>query len=310
MRGGYPQVIPYQGSKRMLADRILCYFPTHPVARLIEPFAGSAAITVAALASGRARAAVVGDSLEPLVGIHRLIADAPEDLSEQYAALWVEQGNDRDAQYRRVRDEFNTDGDPAKLLYLLARCVKGSVRFNSYGLFNQSADRRRAGARPAEMARRIRAVHEVYCGRSAFVAADYTATLADADQHDLVFMDPPWQGTSEGRDQRYHRSLDRGAFLCYLDDMNRRGLRFLLSFDGSCGDRTYGEPMPSELRLTRIPLEAGRSSQATLSGRSESTVESLYLSPALAQQIDVHRDGRDRSTPVQLRLDGLGDIGA
>ena len=47
--------IPYQGSKRRLADQILRYAPT-PIQTLYEPFAGSAAITLAAAASGRASA--------------------------------------------------------------------------------------------------------------------------------------------------------------------------------------------------------------------------------------------------------------
>jgi len=41
-----PQPIPYQGSKRALAPLILKYFPAK-INRLIEPFAGSSAITVA-----------------------------------------------------------------------------------------------------------------------------------------------------------------------------------------------------------------------------------------------------------------------
>ena len=46
-----PHPIPYQGSKRNLAPDILRYFPeTFDV--LYEPFAGSAAMTIAAAAQG------------------------------------------------------------------------------------------------------------------------------------------------------------------------------------------------------------------------------------------------------------------
>ena len=50
-------------------------------------------------------------------------------------------------------------------------------------------------------------------------------------------------------------------------------------------NRIYGKPLPAKLNLTLVEIEAGRSSQATLLGRSEMTVESLYLSPALADEI-------------------------
>ena len=42
-----PQPIPYQGSKRQLAPSILPHFPKD-ASRIVEPFAGSAAITIAA----------------------------------------------------------------------------------------------------------------------------------------------------------------------------------------------------------------------------------------------------------------------
>jgi DNA adenine methylase len=42
-----PQPIPYQGSKRNIATQILRYAP-RSIERIIEPFAGSAAVSVAA----------------------------------------------------------------------------------------------------------------------------------------------------------------------------------------------------------------------------------------------------------------------
>ena len=61
-----------------------------------------------------------------------------------------------------------------------------------------------------------------------------------------------------------------------------------MSYDGRLGNRSYGKPLPAKLHLTLVEIEAGRSSQATLLGRDEMTVESLYLSPALAEELEVH----------------------
>ena len=44
----------------------------------------------------------------------------------------------------------------------------------------------------------------------------------------------------------------------------------------------YGPALPVELGAQRLELHAGRSSQATLNGRDERTVESLYVSASLA----------------------------
>ena len=49
----------------------------------------------------------------------------------------------------------STDHQPHHLLYLLARCVKASIRYNTDGDFNQSPDNRRKGMHPATMRQNI-----------------------------------------------------------------------------------------------------------------------------------------------------------
>ncbi len=177
-----------------------------------------------------------------------------------------------------MRAEFNAAGDPAALLYLLARCVKNAPRFGRGGAFNQSADRRRRGMRPEKMRAQLDGAHALLRGRARVFAGDAAACLADAGPLDLVYLDPPWQGTTEGADKRYHAGFERERLEALLAALNARGVPWLLSYDGRLGARRYGPPLPRELWRERFDLEAGRSSQATLLGRSERTVESLYAS--------------------------------
>ena len=145
-----PHPIPYQGSKRNLASAILGYFPAN-VAVLIEPFAGSAAVTLAAAARGLAERYVINDLNRPLVELWLAIIESPEKLARQYETLWRAQHENRRRYYDEVRDDFNRTGRPECLLYLLARCVKAAVRYNANGQFNQSPDNRRMGALPETM---------------------------------------------------------------------------------------------------------------------------------------------------------------
>ena len=71
-----------------------------------------------------------------------------------------------------------------------------------------------------------------------------------------------------------------------LDYLNRERIPFLLSYDGRSGDRMYGKAMPSFLNLYRVEINAGRSAQATLLGRTAVTYESLYLSPILMERLN------------------------
>ena len=62
-----------------------------------------------------------------------------------------------------------------------------------------------------------------------------------------------------------------------LTILNEKRIPFILSYDGSCGERQYGDPLSSTV-AHRILLDVGRSSQATLNGRDDVTMESLYVS--------------------------------
>ena len=296
--------IPYQGSKRRLAPIILDLFPAK-VNTLFEPFAGSAAVTLACAKHVKVNAFHINDSLESLVGIWSMVVEEPERLADEYESLWHEQLADPRAYFDDVRDRFNANPSPSSLLFLLARCVKNAVRFNATGQFNQSPDKRRKGTQPKRMRTHILSAHGLLRDRTTLTSGDYAQVLQLAGPGDLVYMDPPYQGTSGNRDQRYHEQLDLDRFIDQLAKLRQRGVPFIISFDGQCGTRTYGRPLPDELGLTRIAVHAGRSSQATLNGRNDETIESLYVSPELTVTQPVRLSRSVTETPQQL-LPGLG----
>ena len=283
-----PQPFPYQGSKRNLASAILGYFP-EAVGTLVEPFAGSAAITLAAAAANLAASFVINDSNQPLAELWRAIIKAPDGLARQYESLWRAQHSNRRRFYDEVRDEFNRTGKPDHLLYLLARCVKAAVRYNANGGFNQSPDNRRMGMLPATMRENILATSALLRGRTECSSLDYKEVVANAATPDLIYMDPPYQGVCGERDPRYLKSVLFDEFVEVLETLNSRGISYLVSYDGRTGDKVHGRQLPKHLGLHFVELEAGRSSQATLLGRNELTVESLYLSPALTDRLHIRR---------------------
>ena len=277
-----PHPIPYQGSKRQLATAILGHFPAG-VRTLIEPFAGSAAVSLAAAARQQAARYVINDVNQPLVGLWREIIDSPEKLADQYEHLWQAQRGDPRVYYDAVRSEFNQTGRADHLLYLLARCVKASVRYNSQGEFNQSADHRRLGAHPTTLREQLLGASRLLRGRAECTCVDYREALAHATPDDLIYLDPPYQGVGGQHDPRYLKGVPLAEFVEVLESLNQRRLKYLVSYDGRTGGRIHGLKLPKRLRLRRLELAAGRSSQATLLGRAEVTVESLYLSPALSK---------------------------
>lgn len=287
MNGSAPHIVQYQGSKRLLSPQILQYMPAR-FGRLIEPFAGMAAITIATAKEGRADAYVVNDLNGPLVEILRSAIETPSELLADYSRVWKEQfsfAQGSVAHFYKVRDAFNNgDQSPANMLYLLARCVKGSVRYGSNGCFNQSPDKRRHGTSPKNLKPNVDAISYYLKGRTAFFSLDYREVLDMARPGDIVYMDPPYQGVSNVRDNRYVSGIQFADFVEAIERLNGRGVDFLISYDGRCGDREYGEELPVELGLRKIMLRAGLSSQSLLLGKKEVTYEALYVSRGLSAQ--------------------------
>jgi DNA adenine methylase len=281
-----PHPIPYQGSKRYLAGKILPYFPPN-AKRLVEPFAGSAAISLASAYSGIAHDFWINDAHDPLVALWREIVNNPEDLCAKYASLWREQMGHEREYYDQVREKFNQTHRPEYFLYLLARCVKAVIRYNSDGEFNNSPDNRRKGARPDAMRARVLGASKLLRGRTLVTGTDYSEVLANCGTDDLIYMDPPYQGVCGRRDNRYAPQFDHGSFCRALAELNRKGCMYLVSYDGRTGDKKFGRTLPASLRLRHTEIHAGRSSQATLLGRNHDTYESLYLSPALVEALAV-----------------------
>lgn len=298
MKGKTPHIVQYQGSKRILASQILQYMP-RKFSRLLEPFAGMAAITIAVSKEQRARHYYINDINKPVICLLQEAIDNPGELVKKYTTVWKEQFHYHDGHIKHfyhVRNCFNAGEQTAEnMLYLLARCVKGSVRYGKNGNFNQSPDKRRHGTNPKNIAENVNAISSLLKGRTTFTAVDYRQVLETAIPGDLVYMDPPYQGVSSTRDNRYFSGIDFDDFSDAIETLNRKGVDYLISYDGVCGGKEYGNELPQSLDCTKFLLNAGLSTQATLLGKRNTTYESLYVSKNLAGELR-----EIRSIPIQM----------
>lgn len=281
MNGKVPHIVQYQGSKRKLASQILQYMP-EKFDRLIEPFSGMAAISIATALEGRAESYVINDLNAPLVNMLKEAIEHPEQLINEYRKVWNEQfayGEEHVQHFYIVRERFNDGAEtPANMLYLLARCVKGAVRYGKNGRFNQSPDKRRHGTNPKTLEKNVVTISNLLKGKSTFLALDYHDVFEMTRPGDLVYMDPPYQGVTNVRDNRYYSGVPFNEFADALNILNSKGVDYLISYDGVCGGKEYGEDLPESLGCKKVLLNAGLSSQATLLGKKSTTFEALYIS--------------------------------
>lgn len=185
--GGVKPFLKWAGGKYRLVHRIAPLLP--PGRRLVEPFAGSAAVW---LNSG-AKSALICDLNTDLIGLYRLLQREGEPFIDFCRDFFTPETNTRRA-YGEFRDEFNTTTDPARkaalLLYLNRHGFNGLTRYNSKGRFNVPFG---TYARPYFPLREMRAfVQKTAECETVFHAGDFRDCFAQAREGDVIYCDPPY----------------------------------------------------------------------------------------------------------------------
>lgn len=216
---------------------------------------------------------VCGDICEPLIDLWTEIRDNPAELAEGYRARWTRLQDEGYTAYYEIRDDFNRDKSPYDLMFLSRTCVNGLIRFNDKGEFNNSLHYSRKGIRPDTLEKIILDWSQ-HIQNTRFLAEDYTVTTSSAKSGDVVYLDPPYFHTKG----RYFGTIDFERFLEYLEDLNRRGIKYLLSFDGKRGEEDYTVDLSKELYKRHEFIPSGNSTfKKVIDKETEKVLESLYL---------------------------------
>jgi DNA adenine methylase len=265
--GDVPSLLKWTGSKRSQAARIAAFAPNHN--RYYEPFLGGGALLYLLGKPG----AVGGDIYAPLIAFWEMVRDDAESLIANYAEQWTALQADLPGYFYCVRDRFNAEQRPEDLNFLMRTCVNGIVRFSKSGQFNNSFHLSRKGMLPHRFAKIVREWSARIQGVE-FRHSDFAETIADAKVGDFLYLDPPYAGNK----QRYIGGLDVSRFCDVLDNLNRRGVKWALSFDGVRGQTTYEYSLPTSIYKRKVQLNSGYSAVAkVLNGPVEMVTESLYL---------------------------------
>lgn len=264
----FKPVIKWSGSKRSQANIIKSYidfsFNTY-----IEPFIGGGSVLYQISPPN----GICGDICKPLIDLWNEIKKNPLSLSNEYKIRWEMLQKQGYEVYYKIRDRFNKENNPMDLLFLSRTCVNGLIRFNSKGEFNNSLHHTRPGINPEKLKDIILEWSERIKGCT-FDCYDYRETLENAKKGDLVYLDPPYFHTKG----RYYGKIEFDEFVNQLYELNKKNVKFILSFDGIRGDNNYLVDIPKELFKRHKLLPSGNSSFKKVMGKeSVSVFESLYL---------------------------------
>jgi DNA adenine methylase len=291
----FEPVIKWSGSKRSVAASLRRLFPK--ATRYFEPFVGGGAM----LPFRPCRDAVAGDVIPELIDLWACIRDEPEKTATEYTKRWQKLQDQGHTAYYAVRDSFNRTRNPNDFLFLTRTCVNGLIRFNGDGDFNNSLHHTRPGIAPQRLQEILRKWSIALQGVT-FAKTDYRETLSTVAVGDLVFLDPPYAGT---RGRYLQEEFNVAEFYAELERLNEIGAKWVLTFDGYAGERTYDEALPKYLFEKRLALPTGNSPFTKLMRTGvDAVVESVYLNfEPPAQILRSFSDDRNEKAGVGVGLD-------
>jgi DNA adenine methylase len=231
-----PSIVKWVGSKRSQTPRLVEII--RPLlkdsAEYFEPFAGSLAPFFALRQSGWSGPATLSDASLPLIRFWEEIAEAPERLWSVCEGLLAQEKEktegEREGLYYRCRKEFNSElsyGKPyraALFLYLNQRGFNGLYRTNNQGYLTTSY----GGLRNHFPARDTIQRASALLANASLHCADFEEVLDRAKAGDVVYADPPYNGTFTGYSASFRTPEQRRLAEC-LKRLHRRGVHIIAS---------------------------------------------------------------------------------
>jgi len=217
-----PPIIRWAGSKRKVLHILKENLPVQ-YNRYVEPFCGSASLFFeqdcqnALLADINHELINAFEQIKVNSNIRELILKEP-NTPEKYYELRALNPQDLNDTERAVR-----------FLYLNRFCFNGVYRTNKKGHFNVPRGNRTGSVPPQTAFDSVRKK----LSQASLVVADYKSTLNQLTNGDFVYIDPPYTKSGKNTGEYGPNSFTSNElpeFLASLDNLNKRNIKFLLSY--------------------------------------------------------------------------------
>lgn len=198
-------ILKWAGNKTAIMPELIKHLPAG--SRLVEPFAGSCAVMMATDYPHY----LVADINPDLINLYKKIAlDCEAFISRAKNIFAIA---NREVAYYSIRHEFNHSSEitdfmkAVYFLYLNRHGYRGLCRYNQKGEYNNPYGHYK---KPYFPENEIRTFAEK-AKRATFICASFEETLSLLQAGDVVYCDPPYDGTFSGyhaagftEDDQYH----------------------------------------------------------------------------------------------------------
>jgi len=226
------------GKGQLLAEigrRLPAGLKTGEIDTYVEPFVGGGAVFFhIAQEYPEIKHNFLFDINQDLVNCFNEIKTNVEVLIDELHSLeaaFLRKRSGRKAFYYEIRNQFNADRSPAKLIFLNKTCYNGLYRVNRKDEFNVPFGDYKNPTICDEV--NLRNASEVL-QNAEVICSDFTKSAQYINSHSFVYFDPPYRPlsstasfTSYSKEDFNHEDQIRLARFC--KEINSRGAKFLLS---------------------------------------------------------------------------------
>lgn len=177
--------LKWAGNKYRIVDKIRGLLP--PGHRLIEPFAGSAAIFL----NTDYEKTVVNDLNADLINLYVTLKEHGPSFIDECKKLFTTETNTAEVYYQ-LREEFNHTSNSLRkaslFLYMNRHGYNGLIRYNADGKFNVPFGRYKKPYFPFEEMMMFYQKSQM----AEFTSMDFEAVMRRAKLGDIIYCDPPY----------------------------------------------------------------------------------------------------------------------
>lgn len=177
--------LKWAGNKYRIIERVKSRLPTGE--RLVEPFAGSAAVFL----NTDYDEYLLCDTNADLINLYTLLRDEGSTFID-HARRWFDGSHNNEASYYDLREEFNASQQPeeraALFIYLNRHGYNGLCRYNAKGRFNVPFGRYKKPYFPEKELLTFH--HKAQAAR--FAHQCFSTTMEESRSGDVIYCDPPY----------------------------------------------------------------------------------------------------------------------
>jgi DNA adenine methylase len=182
--------LKWAGGKYRLVERIKEKLP--PGKRLLEPFAGSCALSL----NTNYDEYWLNDINADLVNLYQILQKEGQPFIDYCRSYFTPKNNSKE-RYYRLRSQFNLETDiyvkSALVLYFNRHGYNGLSRYNASGDFNVPFGRYK---KPYFPEKELQFFHEKF-KKARFTCIDFEKMMLSAGPDDVIYCDPPYDPLNE-----------------------------------------------------------------------------------------------------------------